>query len=90
MGMGGNVVINNDHITVNKWANGILNRDWLREFHDTLLPEQDSGAFELRRAGVDAASLRRGGFEAHELLAGGYTLCELLKGGFTKRELTKS
>lgn len=90
MGMGGNVVNHKDNLRVNKWVNGILNRDWRREFRGTTLPEQDSGAFELRRAGVDAGSLRRGGFEATELLVAGYTVCELLKAGFTEAELTKT
>jgi hypothetical protein len=90
MGMGGTVVINKDTIRVNKWNDGILNRDWCREFHGSPLPDQDCGAFELRRAGVDAASLRRGGFEATELLFAGYTASELLKAGFRQAELTKT
>jgi len=89
MGMGG-MVVNKESIRLNKWNDGILNRDWRRMFHGSPLPEQDCGAFELRRAGVDAASLRRGGFELTELLFAGYTVSELIKAGFTQAELTKT
>ena len=69
--------------SVNKWNNGILDRNWKREYY-WLTSEIDSGIFELYRAGVPAENLRRSGYEYKELLAGGYTEKELLVAGYTK------
>jgi len=69
---------------VNKWNSGVLSRDWLREFKDVSVPDLDCGSFELRRAGVDAATLRRAGYTVEELRAGMYTEEELLNAGYNK------
>jgi hypothetical protein len=77
----------NNHISIvgspNKWNNGILNPNWLREFH--WLSHDDNGIFELRRIGVPATTLRRAGYEYKELLDSGYTENELLMAGYTNR-----
>jgi len=74
------------HISIvggpNKWNNGILNRNWLREFY--WVSHDDNGLFELRRVGVPASTLRRAGYEYKELLDGGYTENELLLAGYKK------
>jgi hypothetical protein len=64
--------------SLNKWSDGLLNRNWLREFH-CLSPEQDCGLFELRRIGVPADALLRAGYEVEELLNGGYSESDLQK-----------
>ena len=71
---------------INKWSDGVLDRNWLREFH-WLTPEQDSGLFELHRIGVPADTLKRAGYEAKELLGGGYSKNELLLAGYSKSEI---
>jgi hypothetical protein len=62
----------------NKWSDGLLDRNWLRDFN-WLSPEHDSGLFELRRIGVPADALLRAGYEVKELLNGGYTENDLQK-----------
>ena len=89
--MGINVVpgVNNGiNISINKWNNGVLNRDWMRQYY-WLENTAVSGVSELRRVGVDAASLRRGGYEAIELLGAGYTAGELLQAGFSQDEIAE-
>ena len=73
---------------INKWNNGVLNRDWMRQYY-WLENTAVSGVCELRRVGVDAGSLRRGGYEAVELLKAGYTAAELLQAGFSQDEISE-
>ena len=73
---------------INKWNNGVLNRDWVRQYY-WLENTAASGVCELRRVGVDAASLRRGGYTAVELLKAGYTAGELLQAGFSMDEIAE-
>lgn len=70
-------------INVHKWNNGVLNRNWSREFH-YLTPEIDSGIFELYRVGVPAEILFKAGYEYKEMLKGGYSENELLLAGYIK------
>lgn len=67
----------------NKWENGLINRNWQREFY-WLSRELDNGVFELNRVGVPAVFLFRAGYEYKELLDAGYTEKELLASGYTK------
>jgi hypothetical protein len=61
-----------------KWNDGVINRNWLREFH-WLNPEYENGIFELRRVGVPPDTLLRAGYEIDELLNAGYTENDLQK-----------
>jgi hypothetical protein len=56
---------------VTKWNNGILNRNWVREFQ-WLSPEIDNGLFELYRIGVPASHLLNAGYTENELRTAGY------------------
>jgi len=61
---------------VNKWNNGVLDRNWQREFY-WLNPGIDRGIFELRRAGVPAYVLLRAGYTRDELFSGGYSEADI-------------